>query len=107
MHRSEPDRLSDEDNMDPTGQLLPDLENLPDEAVLTIGGIRASVLELQSVLGDPLVCRFQGSDELLGADDENDVRGPPGVGGELAAGGRGASAPSRVTAWTLPRAKSA
>jgi hypothetical protein len=47
MHLSEPDRPSDEDDVDPAGQLLPDLENLHDEAVLIIGRIRASVLEFK------------------------------------------------------------
>ena len=41
------------------------------------------------MLDDPLVRLFQAGDELLGADDEDDVGGAPGVGGELAAGGRG------------------
>jgi cell division protein ZapA (FtsZ GTPase activity inhibitor) len=65
---SEPDHLPDQDDVDAAGQLLVDLENLSDGAVLPVGGNRASVLELQAVLVDPLVCRFQGGDELLRAD---------------------------------------
>jgi hypothetical protein len=83
------DRLSMRDDADASGLLLEDLEDLSEVTVLAVGGIRASVLELQAVLHDPLVCRFQGGDELLRADDEDDVGGAPYVGGELAAGGRG------------------
>ncbi len=75
--------------MDAAWQLLVDLENLPDGTVLPVGGIRAGVLEFQAVLVDPFVCRFHGGDEFLRADDEDDAGGAPGVGGELAAGGRG------------------
>src|SRR6266487_1132426 len=89
LGRSEADRLPDEHDVDAAGQLLVDLENLSDRAVLPVGGIRASVLEFQAVLVDPLVCRFHGGDEFLRADDKDDVGGAPGVGGELAAGGRG------------------
>jgi hypothetical protein len=65
----EADRLSDEDDVDPAERDLPvDLENLPDEAVLPVGCIRASILELQAVLDDLLACPVQGSDELLRAD---------------------------------------
>ena len=75
--------------MDAAGVLLVDLENLSDAAVLPVGGVGAGVLEWQAVLEDPLARRFQAGDELLRADDEDDVGGAPGVGGELAAGGRG------------------
>ena len=76
--------------MDPAGILLVDLEDLADAAVLPVRGIGAGVLEWRkAVLDDPLVRRFQVGDELLRADDEDDVGGAPGVGGELAAGGRG------------------
>src|SRR3982074_2866483 len=86
---SEPDRLSDQDDVDAAGQLLVDLENLSDVAVLPIGGIRASVLEFEAVLEDPLACCVERWDEFLRADDEDHVGGAPGVGGELAAGGGG------------------
>src|ERR1700730_11097471 len=86
---SEPDRLSDQDDVDAAGQLLVDLENLSDVAVLPVGGIRASVLKLEAVLEDPIACRVKGWDEFLRADDEDDVRGAPCVGGKLAAGRRG------------------
>src|ERR1700738_2000702 len=47
---SESDRLADQDDVGPTGQFLVDLEDLPDGAVLPVGGNGASVLELQAVL---------------------------------------------------------
>src|SRR5689334_7118082 len=87
--RSEADRLPDEHDVDAARQLLVDLEDLPDRAVLAVGGGRPGVLELQAVLVDPLVRRLQGRDELLRADHEDDAGGAPGVGGELAARGRG------------------
>jgi MFS family permease len=51
--------------VDPAGQLLVDLEDLADGAVLPIGGVRTGVLELQTVLVDPLACGLDGGDELL------------------------------------------
>ena len=75
--------------MDAPGRLLVDLEDLSDQAVLPVGGVGAGVLELEAVLEDPLAGRFRVGDELLRADDEDDVGGAPRVGGELAAGGRG------------------
>ena len=54
--RSEAGRLPDEDDVDAARQLLVDLEDLADEAVLPVGGLRAGVLEYQAVLVDPLVC---------------------------------------------------
>src|SRR4051794_9979395 len=83
---SEPDGLSDEDDVDAAGILLVDLEDLSDAAVLPIRGVGSSVLEFQAVLVDPLAGRFQVGHELLRADDEDHVGCPPGVGGELAAG---------------------
>jgi hypothetical protein len=44
------------------GQLLVDLKDLADRAVLPIGGKRASVLELQTVLEGPLACRVERRD---------------------------------------------
>src|SRR5260370_31595733 len=79
--RSEADWLADEDEVDAAGQLLVDLENLPDVAVLPVGGLRAGILQLQAVLVDPLVRRLAGGDDFLGADDQDDVGGAPGVGG--------------------------
>src|SRR5207247_9468060 len=87
--RSEPDRLSDEDDVDASGILLVDLEDLAEAAVLTVRSVGSSVLEFQAVLDDPLARRFRGGHELLRADDEDHVSGTPGVGGELAAGGGG------------------
>jgi hypothetical protein len=55
--------------VDAAGILLVDLENLADAAVLPVGGVRAGVFEPQAVLDDPLVCRLEGGDELLEADD--------------------------------------
>src|SRR5580704_17605232 len=69
---------------DPAGLLLVDLQDLPHEAVLPVGGDRAGVFQDQAVLVDPLVRGLQGGDELLRADDEDDVGGAPRVGGELA-----------------------
>jgi hypothetical protein len=42
--RSEADWLADENEVDAAGQLLVDLENLLDVAVLPVGGLRAAVL---------------------------------------------------------------
>jgi hypothetical protein len=72
---SEADQLSDEDDVDAAGPLLVDLEDLPDQAVLPVGGVRASVLELQAVLDDPFACRCRGGNQLLRADDEDDGGG--------------------------------
>ena len=41
--------------MDAAGQFLVDLEDLPDLAVLPLGGLRAGVFQRQAVLVDPLV----------------------------------------------------
>jgi hypothetical protein len=93
--------------MDPAGQLLVDLEDLAHEAVLPVGGVRAGVLEPQAVLVDPLVPSLDRGDELLRADDEDDVSGAPDVEASwLPEAEAMRSAPSRVTAWTLPSAKS-
>jgi hypothetical protein len=93
LHRApaglEADRLADEHDVDAAGVLLVHLENLANPAVLPIGGVRAGVLEFEAVLVDPLMGRFQGGDEFLRTDDEDDVGGAPGVRGELAAGGGG------------------
>src|SRR6476661_9341789 len=85
--RSEADWLADEDEVDAARQFLVDLEDLPDVAVLPVGGLRAGILELEAVLVDPLARRLEGRNDLLGADDQDDVGGTRGVGGELAAGG--------------------
>ena len=75
--------------MDTAGQLLVDFENLPDVAVLPVGGLRAGVLEHEAVLVYPLMGGLQRGHEFLRAHDEDDAGGSPGVGGELAARGRG------------------
>src|SRR4051794_27545156 len=46
---SEPDLLADEDDVDAAGQFLVDLEDLPDLAVLPVGGLGAGVLQRQAV----------------------------------------------------------
>ena len=94
--------------MDPAGILLVDLEHLADAAVLPVRRIGAGVFERKAVLDDPLVRRFQVGDELLRTDDEDDVGGAPGVGSERLPEAEAITrVPSRVTAWTLPRAYSA
>jgi hypothetical protein len=40
----EPDLLTDEDDVDAAGQLLMNLQDLPDLAVLPVGGLRARIL---------------------------------------------------------------
>src|SRR4030081_3564441 len=85
----EADRLADEDDVDAAGQFLVDLEDFPDLAVLPVGGLRAGVFQRQAVLIDALMRRCQRRHELLRADDEDDIGGAPGVGGELAAWRRG------------------
>jgi hypothetical protein len=85
---SEPDLLSNENDVDAARVLLVDLEDLADAAVLPVGGVGAGVLERQAVFGDPLARLVQAGDELLGADDEDDMGRPPGVRSELAARGR-------------------
>jgi hypothetical protein len=86
---SEADDLADDDDVDAAGELLVDLQDLPDEAVLAIGGDRPGVLEFQAVLIDPLPCRLQVGDQFLCTYDEDDIGGDPGVGGQLASGRRG------------------
>jgi hypothetical protein len=51
------DLLTDEDDLDAAGQFLVDLEDLPDLAVLPVGGLRAGVFQRQAVLIDALVRR--------------------------------------------------
>src|SRR5258707_14942767 len=67
----EADRLADEDDVDPAGQFLVDLEDLPDLAVLPVGGLRAGVLQRQAVLIDALMRRCHPRPELLRAGDED------------------------------------
>ena len=81
--------------MDAAGILLVDLEDLADPAVHPVDLAGAGILELEAVLVDPLVCRFEVWDELLGADDEDDLGRTPRVGGELAAQGGGDDEPFR------------
>ena len=76
---SEPDDLSDEDEVDTPRCLLADLEDLSDATVQSICGIGTSVLKYQTVLGDPFVSRFQVGNEFLRADDKDDVRCAPSV----------------------------
>jgi hypothetical protein len=70
------DRLADEDDVDGAGQFLVDLQDLPDLAVLLVGGLRAGVFQRQAVLIDPLVRRCQRGHELLRADHEDHVGAP-------------------------------
>src|SRR4029077_15429672 len=67
------DLLADEDDVDAAGQFGVDLQDLPDLAVLPVGGLRAGVLQRQAVLVDPLVRRGQRRHELLRADCEDHV----------------------------------
>src|ERR1022692_1869463 len=82
---SEADLLADEDDVDAAGQLLVDLQDLPDLAALSVGGLRPGVLQRQAVLIDPLVRCCQRGHELLRADHEDHIGRAPGVGGQLAA----------------------
>src|SRR5450755_3265489 len=52
----EADWLADEDDVNAAGQFLVDLEDLPDLAVLPVGGLRAGVFQRQAVADhqDPL-----------------------------------------------------
>jgi multiple sugar transport system ATP-binding protein len=54
--------------MDAPRQLLMNLENLSDGAVLPVGGNRSSVLEDQAVLVDPIVGGPQGNEPLSNLD---------------------------------------
>ena len=45
--------------MNAAGQFLVDLEDLPDVAVLPVGGLRAGIFELEAVLVDPLARRIE------------------------------------------------
>src|SRR5258706_5507608 len=76
--RSEADWLADEDEVDAAGQFLVDLEDLPDVAVLPVGGLRAGILELEAVLVDPLARRLEAWDDFLGTGDQDDRDGSPG-----------------------------
>jgi hypothetical protein len=51
--------------MDAAGQFLVDFQDLPDLAVLAVGGLGAGIFQLQAVLVDPLMRGLQGRDELL------------------------------------------
>ena len=51
--------------MDAAGKLLVDFLNLPDLAVLAVGGLGAGIFQLQAVPVDPLVRGLQGGNELL------------------------------------------
>ena len=51
--------------MDTPGQFGVDLQDLPDLAVLAVGGDRTGILQDQAVLVDPLVRCLQRGDELL------------------------------------------
>lgn len=62
--------------MDAAGQFLVDLRDLPDLAVLLVGGLRAGVFQRQAVLIDPLVRRCQRGHEPLRADHEDHVGAP-------------------------------
>ena len=62
--------------MDAAGQFLVDLQDLPELAVLLVGGLRAGVFQRQAVLIDPLVRRCQRGHELLRADHEDHVGAP-------------------------------
>jgi hypothetical protein len=75
LGRLEADRLADEDDVDAAGQFLVDLEDFPDLAVLPVGGLRAGVFQRQAVLIDALVRRCERRNELLPADDEDDIGG--------------------------------
>jgi hypothetical protein len=91
--------------VDASGILLVDLEDLSDAAVLTVRSVGSSVLELEAVLEDPLVRRFQVGHELLRSDDEDHVGGPQAYEASwLPEAEAMTSVPSRLTAWTLPRA---
>src|SRR6266536_5398947 len=56
---SVPGRLPDQHDVDASRQLLADLHDLPDEAVLAVRGLGPRVLQLQAVLVDPLVRGLQ------------------------------------------------
>ena len=60
----EADWLTDEDDVDAAGQFLVDLEDLPDLAVLPVGGLRAGVFQRQAVLIDALMRRCQRRHKL-------------------------------------------
>jgi hypothetical protein len=61
---SEADQLPDEDDMDAAGQLLVDLEDPSDGAVLPVAAYAPASSKFQAVLVDPIVRRFYGH-ELL------------------------------------------
>src|SRR5580700_12180408 len=67
---SETDQLSDQDDVDAPRHFLVYLENLTDEAVLSVGRVSAGILENQAVAVDPLVSCFQIGHELLCPNDE-------------------------------------
>jgi hypothetical protein len=64
LGRLEADLLADEDDVDAAGQLLVDLQDLPDLAVLPVGDLRAGVLKRQAVPVDPFVRRCQRGYQL-------------------------------------------
>ena len=59
--------------MDVAGRFLVDFQDLPNLAVVAVGGLGAGIIQLEAVLEDPLVRGLQGGDELLRASHEDDV----------------------------------
>ena len=62
--------MSDQDDVDASGELLVDLQDLADLAVLAVGGLGARILELETVLVDAVAGRIQVGDELLDAGND-------------------------------------
>ena len=57
-----------------------DLKDLADAAVLPVRSVGAGIFEREAVLDDPFVGDVESRDELLYADDEDDVGGASSVG---------------------------
>jgi hypothetical protein len=92
-------RLSDENHVDAPGLFLVDLQHFANDAVLPVRRIRTRVLQLEAVLDDPLTRGLGVAEELLRADDEDDIGRAPGVRSELTPGRAcsSARAPSSTT----------
>jgi hypothetical protein len=74
--------------VDTAGCLLVYFEDLADDAVLSVCSVRAGVFEFQAVLVDALAGRAGIGNELLRADDEDDVGGARGVGAAVSESSR-------------------
>jgi hypothetical protein len=91
--------------VDAAGQFLVDLEDLPDLAVLPVGGLRAVVFQRQAVLIDPLVRRASVGTSFCAPTTKITLAAPQAQEASWLPDAEAITrVPSRVTACTLPSA---